>query len=782
MPGVLAKARTYAWSEYCLPSGDIAFAIYGVPIFAPAGDGDREDLEGMDFGLNWMTKAVQKYQERNKSNYWCPIHLEHQDPENQTENKPFAGFPDNIRVGDWILEGKTTPAIIADLVDIPAPVFQAMQRGEWKYASIEIRAPYDEISSLALLNSVPPHHKFGIINLEAKNSVARFCHGVGIKLTRTAAEPSVIQFSEARATCFAESVGSQVSAASHMRPGIGKTKDKKEFGCKGVKHMEDDKKKDKGQPPFPFADEEPDFEDEDDDDNDEELEQFQDGDGETREGHHQVTRGGKTFWRKNKEAGQAGSIARHKKSRMSDYVKAEKQKKKEKAWARGGSASWQEGGDDEDEETVQMEDDDGEDDDDPEQFRQYEGEVKSKPDDKARDEGGKFARTESRGSKAGTGGVASRDPGQERHESRKKAEMAKESMKGREARSEAISAEFAKKKAARIKAEGYRGYQGAGKAKTFQNPDDDENDPLIEVNTGGGDDEEVIEPEDEMEPEGDIIEGEEGGLEEPLPGEDPMAADPMANPLAPPAPTQDPETKLLITGLLARVDQIAQAVGVTSAAPAVPTASTQATEMPAEAAGGPPQPQQLPNTVNPVATLQEDNMADVKRFQALEAKVEEMETKQEEQALESRWRDEVNRGVIQLAQEGRPIDVDVQTERIITFARESNKPNDTVKRLLQELKEQNPPTQDLHRAFAFAQTNPALNTIPAPLQFIHKVGGASTLAYQHASESFARYMKRSPKSQTSVAGAELDIRKSLTTRGLITEAEDGSITITEKGQ
>jgi hypothetical protein len=564
---VLDKAHQYQWSEYATPAGDKAYAVYGVPIFAPAGEGDREDLEGLDFGKNWMASAVQRYQERARSDYWSPAHLEHQDPDNPTGNKPFAGFLDNVHEGDWMLEGKSQPVIITDIVDIPPSIFSEIRSGKWPYASIEIRPPYEEISSLALLSTIPPHHKFGVIALESNSKAATFCMSGAIKLNAVPRNVNVMQFSEARAAFAAESVGGHVSTEGHLRPGIGKRK-------KEDKLMQDEEKKTKdGEPPFPFQGEEPDDE----------------------------------------------------------------------------KIAMMEGGDKEEEKEMYQDED----------------EEKRPPVD-------------------GEGEVVGEE------------EVV---VEGQEEVPEAI-----------------------------------EEDPPEMMQEGG-------EVEVDAAP--------------------PAAVDTGAS-----------ATELAMTGIMAMLQQIMQAVGV--------GAVTQQ-ETPDNQGGAAP----MPDTVEPVATLQTYGGIDmdVKKFSALEKEVAELKEEGRQAKLEADWKDSIGRGLIQLSQEGRPVDVETQTDRIMRFARESKTPNETVARLLKELKETTPPAQAMHRAYSFAQSSGpgALGTmLPPALKAVQDIKGCTPKVMQFAQGTYENYLALNKKNPN-VKDATSEIMKGLRVRGLIEETESG-IAITDKGR
>jgi len=190
------------------------FAIYGVPVFAPVAATEREDLGGASFGPEWIKGAVARLQERIANDYWPPVHLGHQSQSDPTDNRPFGGFLDRPREEQRLLDGVPQPTLVVDLVDIPAEVFQQIQSGRWSYRSIEIRPPYQEVSSLALLSTVPPHHKFGVLALG--DQVATFAQPGKLALGK--AIPATVEASAERAAAAIQfQVGSQCAAGQHLR-------------------------------------------------------------------------------------------------------------------------------------------------------------------------------------------------------------------------------------------------------------------------------------------------------------------------------------------------------------------------------------------------------------------------------------------------------------------------------------------------------------------------------------------------------------------------------------
>lgn len=113
-----------------------------------------------DIGESWMNDAVKFHQDLyEKGNSAYPIHIGHNDDLGLTRPE-FAGFFKPTRVGAGLVEGKEQPVTFGDW-KIKASVFKKFSAGELPYVSPEIRRwDKHKISSLALLDSQPPHFPF----------------------------------------------------------------------------------------------------------------------------------------------------------------------------------------------------------------------------------------------------------------------------------------------------------------------------------------------------------------------------------------------------------------------------------------------------------------------------------------------------------------------------------------------------------------------------------------------------------------------------------------------
>lgn len=127
--------------------------IHGVPIMGPVPKGVRKAPE--DIGEEWMRAAVATAKMREAEGYLAPLHVGHHDD----GEKPLAcGMLRVMRVGTIQYEGRETPCVFADFVNVPDRFAERFERGELPYRSVEIhrwdKAP--EINSCALLDSEVP--------------------------------------------------------------------------------------------------------------------------------------------------------------------------------------------------------------------------------------------------------------------------------------------------------------------------------------------------------------------------------------------------------------------------------------------------------------------------------------------------------------------------------------------------------------------------------------------------------------------------------------------------
>lgn len=113
-----------------------------------------------DIGEEWMSDAVKFHQDLyDKGKTAFPIHINHNDDLGLTHPE-FCGFFKPTRVGKGLVEGKEQPVTFADW-KIKKSAFEKLSKGELPFVSPEIRRwDKSKISSLALLDSQPPHFAF----------------------------------------------------------------------------------------------------------------------------------------------------------------------------------------------------------------------------------------------------------------------------------------------------------------------------------------------------------------------------------------------------------------------------------------------------------------------------------------------------------------------------------------------------------------------------------------------------------------------------------------------
>lgn len=137
------------------------FILKDIPSFARVPKGVKNAPE--DIGEDWMRGAVafgqRSYSENKIAN---PVHITHNDVLG-THNPEFAGFFKPTRVGTLKLDGKDEPVVFSDL-KVKGSVFSKMKAGELPYLSPEINNwSKPAISSVALLDSQPPHFRFPML-------------------------------------------------------------------------------------------------------------------------------------------------------------------------------------------------------------------------------------------------------------------------------------------------------------------------------------------------------------------------------------------------------------------------------------------------------------------------------------------------------------------------------------------------------------------------------------------------------------------------------------------
>jgi len=140
---------------------DGTYNVLDVPIFGelPAGAKGNEE----PIGKAWLQAAVEKAGKLRDGKYWAPLHTNHHDSGAKTE-RAGTFFPK--RVGQLNYLGKEIWAVFADLLNVPAKVYQKIKAGELPYRSVEVaRWTNAEISSCALLEDEAPFFRFEMLTI-----------------------------------------------------------------------------------------------------------------------------------------------------------------------------------------------------------------------------------------------------------------------------------------------------------------------------------------------------------------------------------------------------------------------------------------------------------------------------------------------------------------------------------------------------------------------------------------------------------------------------------------
>jgi hypothetical protein len=164
-----------------ISTGDGYFTIKDVMMFGevPAGEKNApKDIKAAEM-QQMVDSATRKYQNEK---FAAPAHLGHhksialKDPE-------FLGFMLPKRVGRTTLDGKEQDAVFGD-VKVKASAFERIQKGELPYVSPEVDWATMQFSSLAFLDSMPPHFKGPLITVGAvkEDSSAKFTVGATLSM------------------------------------------------------------------------------------------------------------------------------------------------------------------------------------------------------------------------------------------------------------------------------------------------------------------------------------------------------------------------------------------------------------------------------------------------------------------------------------------------------------------------------------------------------------------------------------------------------------------------
>jgi hypothetical protein len=150
-------------AEYsAVDTKDGFFTLKDVLFFGEVPKGEKNAPEDVKGGRmqQMVDSALAKYE---KEKFAAPSHKGHhkaiafEDPE-------FLGFMLPKRVGKTVLDGKEQDAIFGDL-KLKASAFERVKKGELPYLSPEVDWETWQFSSMALLDSMPPHFKGPLITI-----------------------------------------------------------------------------------------------------------------------------------------------------------------------------------------------------------------------------------------------------------------------------------------------------------------------------------------------------------------------------------------------------------------------------------------------------------------------------------------------------------------------------------------------------------------------------------------------------------------------------------------
>lgn len=142
-------------------NGDGTYNLHDVPIFAELAKGQKRNPTDID--REWMESAVKRHKALSGEKYMAPVHVKHHDLGANTERAGFL-LPKEVRLIQY--GGKPTAALFADLLRIPAAIFNRIQKGELPYRSVEVGDwTKPEIASLALLDDEAPFFKFELLTV-----------------------------------------------------------------------------------------------------------------------------------------------------------------------------------------------------------------------------------------------------------------------------------------------------------------------------------------------------------------------------------------------------------------------------------------------------------------------------------------------------------------------------------------------------------------------------------------------------------------------------------------
>lgn len=143
-------------------NGDGTYNILDVPIFAEIPAGVKRNADPV--GREWQEAAVLKNKAREAEGHLPPVHIYHTD---EKAVKPIYAGKMRLRdVRRISYEGNQLWATFADILGVPAEVFQKIKRGFLPYRSVEIHNwDKPEIDSLALMDTDVPFFRMPMLSI-----------------------------------------------------------------------------------------------------------------------------------------------------------------------------------------------------------------------------------------------------------------------------------------------------------------------------------------------------------------------------------------------------------------------------------------------------------------------------------------------------------------------------------------------------------------------------------------------------------------------------------------
>ena len=143
-------------------NGDGTFQITDIPIFAKVPAGAKRNAD--EIGEEWMEGALEQNRMRAEEGHLPPVHIYHSDEE--AVKPSYAGKFILKHIGEIQYEGETIPALFADIIDMPADVFEKVRKGFLPYRSVEVHDwAKTEIDSLALMPTDVPFFRMAMTTI-----------------------------------------------------------------------------------------------------------------------------------------------------------------------------------------------------------------------------------------------------------------------------------------------------------------------------------------------------------------------------------------------------------------------------------------------------------------------------------------------------------------------------------------------------------------------------------------------------------------------------------------